>query len=101
MEFEEELAGGVGGALGFGVIEPAQGVAARDFFPQSGREVRHFLQGVDALLPDPIEDLVASVGRFVEFVHEMEELWSGEAMEGIERHGSRSAMARDGQNIQI
>ena len=74
VEAEEELAGGVFGALGFGVLEPIEIEVHGEFLPQGGGEVGHLLDGGDPLFPDPVEDLFGAVGLLVEFFEVLGEL---------------------------
>ena len=95
MEAEEKLAGGVFGALGFGVLEAVEVVLRGQFFPEGGGEVGHFLDRFDAFVPDPVEDLSGAVGFLVEDGELFGELDFVEAVEA-DRHDGGGDQARAG-----
>ena len=82
-EFEEELTGGVGRALGQGMSEGAEGVFFGESRAEGGGEVAHFFPGAGALFVDPIEDLGGAVGGLVLLFEEFRELGACEHVSGL------------------
>ena len=62
MQPEEELAGGVCGALGGGVLEGGEAEGLGELGTQRGGEIGHGVIGRDLFFPDPLEDLGSAEG---------------------------------------